>query len=106
MKYYKDGSFLQISRSLFTNGYFVELSSGAKELYLWLKELEHRYSNENGWFCRTDQQINEESNISISSIKRYRKELLESGLIVYRQSRWESETGMKSKERISCYKVF
>lgn len=97
---------MQFSRHGFTTEAYKNLSSGAFKMFVFLKELEHRFTgHDSEFFYYSDSDLATMSGLPIRSIKRYRKELIENGLILYSQAHFIDNKGKKSKERISCYKV-
>jgi hypothetical protein len=85
---------------------FRGLSSGAQDLYFWLKEMEHRYSGRNSEevFFHTDEAMAEEMKTSVSSIQRWRKELTDAGIVRNARLHFvESSTGKRSTKRVMGY---
>ena len=106
MAKYQQGNFLQIARGGFITEIYKELSSGAFKMFVFLKELEHRYTNGNNqFFYYADKELAEMTGLQQRSIQEYRKELIESGLILYSKVHFTLADGKKSKEKISCYKI-
>lgn len=78
---YKDGNYIQLSREIFDEEYKY-MSDSAKWLYCYLSEMEHRYTGEDKhWFYRTDSDIAEDLNWSLSKVQRIKKELSDYGFI-------------------------
>jgi len=70
-----------VRRDLFTEKY-SNLSNGAFKLYIWLLELEYRYANnESDYFIRTNKQLAQDTNMSLSRINKSKRELVRCGLI-------------------------
>lgn len=70
-----------VRRDLFTEKY-SDLSRDAKWLYVVLNELEHRYTNgENDCFYRSNEDLALDAQMSLATVKKYKKELVNSGLI-------------------------
>ena len=106
MAKYQSGNYIQFSRHGFTTEVYKNLSSGAFKMFVFLKELEHRFTGRNSeFFYYSDSDLAIMSGLSVRSVKAYRKELIESGLILYSQAHFIDNKGKKSKERISCYKI-
>lgn len=107
MSKYLQSNFLQISRKHFENGTFTGLSIGALSLYIWLKELEHRYCSkgENSFF-KTDSELSQLLNVSTKSIERYRKELVNAKLVnCERVHFYDSARNKYSEKRVLCYSI-
>ena len=78
---YKDGYYIQLSRCIFEADYKY-MSDSAKWFYCYLTELEHRHTGkEKQWFYRTDNDIAEDLNWSVSKVQRIKKELSDFGFI-------------------------
>lgn len=105
MKYNND-FYLQLSRHLFDDKY-INLSVSAKWLFVVLNELEQRYcSRDKNYFYRTDSDLAEDSGLSLSTVKRAKKELIDAGLIKCNLSPFVSElTNKKSKMHVTVYEI-
>jgi len=77
---YGNKHFIQLPREIFTEEY-NSLSRDAKWLYVVLKEDEHRYTSgkQNGknYFYRSDKDLAADAQMSITTLKKYKKELKE-----------------------------
>ena len=105
MKYQTD-DFIQIPRYIFRDINFLNLSAGAKAMYLILKELEHQYTNENNSiFFKSDAAISKMLNVSDKTVRKYKKELVNAGLIVKIVSKIPNIDGSKSEQSITCYRI-
>lgn len=98
--------YLQLSRKIFTEEY-KDLSNNAKWLFVVLNELEQRYTGEHeDFFFRTNEQLANDCNISLATLKRAKAELLETELIKSWQAHFiDKETGCKSKKHFTCYRI-
>jgi hypothetical protein len=103
----KDRFFLQLSRKLFHDPEFQKLSINAKWLYVVLNELEHRFSgNKEDFFFRSNNDLAKDAGFSLPTLKRAKKELIESGLVQVSFMHWvDSETGKRSKKHITAYQI-
>ena len=105
MKYQTD-DFIQIPRYIFRDINFLSLSAGAKGMYLILKELEHQYTNEDhSIFFHSDAAISKMLNVSDKTVRKYKKELVNAGLIEKIVSKIPNIDGSKSEQSITCYKI-
>lgn len=107
MSKYQRGDFLQIPRDGFRSGAYSGLSVGALAMLLWLKELEHRftYSDDNKYFYQSDDNLADLMNVSERSIRRWRQELINAGLIEFDRLHFkDTKSGKLSAKRIACYK--
>lgn len=105
MAKYGNISYLELPRKIFTDEY-RGLSKEAKWLYVVLKELEHRYtgSRTDGSFFKSDKDLSSFSGIKLTTMKKAKKELTESGLIETKQSCIEKD-GKKTKRHITTYRI-
>lgn len=94
-----------IRRDLFTEKY-SDLSRDAKWLYVVLNELEHRYTNsENDYFFRSNEDLAADAQMSLATLKRYKKELINSGLVECWKSHFILPDGKKSERMVTCYRI-
>lgn len=97
--------YLELTRELFTEEYST-LSIGAKWLFVVLNELEQRYTGkECDFFYRTDAELSEDANISLATLKRYKAELRDSGLVKMWNGHFKYPDGKKSEKKFSCYRI-
>lgn len=74
-------NYVKLSRDIFHEKY-KDLSTSAKWLYCVLTNLEYKYrSDKNNVFYRTNNDLVGDSGMSLASVKRAKKELLDAGLI-------------------------
>lgn len=102
---YKDGYYLQLSRNLFNDDRFKSLSVNAKWLYVVLCELEHRFTGQKEtFFFRSNEDLAEDTGLSLSSVKRAKKEL--EPFIKMWQMHWkDKESGKLSKKKITAFRI-
>ena len=77
---YGNTNFIQLQKKVFD----CELSAGAFRLYCTLALLEHKYTDGksgNDFFLRTDKQLAKDSYCSFNSVRKYKEELINAGLI-------------------------
>ena len=75
---YNNTYFMQVSRAIWD----IDLSDRAKLLFLWLNELEQRYTNsKQDYFYRTDEMLAEDMKWNIKTVRKVKAELKASGLI-------------------------
>ena len=97
---YKDGYYIQLSRSIFGEEYKT-MSDSAKWLYCYLSELEHRHTGEGkNWFYATDAKIADELNWSISKVQRIKSELLKYDLVKLYKTHSQTST-----RHMSAYEI-
>lgn len=97
--------YLQLSRKIFTDEY-KNLSREAKWLYVVLNELEHRYTGKNeDFFFRSNEDLSRDAQMSLPVLKKYKKELIESGLIQHWLGHFIRSDGKKSEKKVSCYRI-
>lgn len=105
---YRKGDYLQIPRQIFRETKFINLSAGAKAMYFLLKEFEHQYSEKSceGWFYKSDKDIGDLLNLSVGTVRKCKKELLDINIISARVSKpIDVTTGKKSEKGITEYKI-
>lgn len=89
---YKDGNYIQLSREIFDEEYKY-MSDASKWLYCYLSEMEHRHTgNDKHWFYRTDSDIANDLNWSVSKVQRTKKELFDYGFIKIMKTRSKTST--------------
>lgn len=97
---YKDGNYIQLSRVIFCDEY-RDMSDSAKWLYCYLSELEHRHTGiDKDWFYKTDKDIADSLNWSISKVQRLKKELSDYGFIKIMKTHSQNST-----MHITAYKL-
>lgn len=98
--------YLQLTRELFTEEY-KDLSNGAKWLFVVLNELEQRYTGKGcDFFYRIDEELAKDAGCSVRSVKNYKKELRDTGLVQMWNGHFvDSETGKKSEKKFSFYRI-
>lgn len=87
-----EDNFFRASHKIVETKEFLGLSLSAKILYFFLCKLRNRYADEEGIFYRSERMLLKDSNLSLASIRRARKELLQKGFI-----KWK-----KGKSHIAC----
>lgn len=117
---YKDGPFFQISRAPFQdNPYQADinnLSLAAFKLYIWLNELEHRYTGikktkskkpKQDWFFRTTKDLSVDTNLSQRTITKSKEELSKHGFIMTWQMHWivNAKTQQKSEKHVTAFRI-
>ena len=77
--------YAQISRAIWN----YDISDKAKLLFFWLNELEQRYTGpKQDYFYRSDEQLAEDLNWNIKTVKMAKAELKETDLIKICRVRW------------------
>ena len=109
MAKYKDGYYIELSRHLFNDPEYKGLSVNASWLYVVLNELEHRFTSgrDDGkqWFYRSDINLAADAKMSLSTLKRAKAELKESGLIEVDYAHWVDSYGKRSEKKITAYRI-
>lgn len=102
----KGSNFLQLSRKIWKDEY-KDLSVTAKWLYTTLNELEHRYTGDKqDFFFRSNEDLAKDCGISSRTLKRAKKELLDTDLVEHWLTHFiDQETGKKSKKKVSAYRI-
>ncbi|HEY5586726.1 MAG TPA: hypothetical protein VIK78_19830 [Ruminiclostridium sp.] len=102
-----NSNFMELSRLLFTEPY-NKLSQNAKWLFVTLNELEQRYTGtkEEDYFFRSNEDLSKDSGLSLPTLKRAKKELLQSDLVYSWQMHFnEVDTNKKSKLKVTAYRI-
>ena len=120
MPKYKSGSFFQVSRVPFqSDGIPADintLSLAAFKLYIWLNELEHRYTapkptkkkdkRQTDWFFRSLADLSSDTALSERAITNAKRELKEWGFIQTWQMHWvDPETQKKSYKHVTAFRI-
>lgn len=103
----KYGNFLQLSREIFNNEKYKELSKDACWLFVVLNELEHKYTGKKeDFFFRSNQELAIDSRMKLTSMKKAKKELEECKLIQTWQMNWiDTKTKKKSEKHVTAYRI-
>ena len=105
---YDNVYFLQLSRAIF-DGEHTHLSKGAKWVFVVLNELEQRYcSNGMKWFYRSDEDLALDTGYSLSTLKKYKRELRENApdLVKMGKCHWiDKENNKKSEKYVTSYTI-
>lgn len=97
--------YLQLTRELFTDDY-KDLSINAKWLFVVLNELEQRFTGTNKTtFTRSNQQLCEDTGMSLSTLKRAKAELIETDLIQIKIVPIVGKNNKKSSLHYTEYKI-
>ena len=108
---YKQDSFFQVSRLPFRNyenpAEINQLSLSSFKLYVWLHELEHRFTGPDCmFFFRSDRDLMNDVGMSKRTITRSKKQLVEFGFITTWMMHWlVEETGKKSEKHVTAYRI-
>lgn len=104
---YTNENYVKITRDIMKSG----LSNKAILLFLWLNELEQRFTSERNfdqrdWFMHTDREISEKSGMSINTVKSAKKELKEKGFIEISRGGWHyTKTGKSGIKQPTVYRI-
>ncbi len=103
---YGNEIFVQVPRCLWLEEN-KKLSFHAKWLFTTLNELEHRYTNiDTDYFFRSNELLAEDTGMSLSTVKRAKKELVELKFIQIWQMHWiDKKTGKKSEKKVTAYRL-
>ena len=98
---------MEVYRKIFHRRY-NNMPDAAKVLYFYLNELEQRYcTSEKTWFFRSDEDIANDLDWSVSKAKRAKQQLKKyHELIRFGTAHWQDpETGKRSEKRVTTYKI-
>ena len=103
---YQESDFHQVSNKLYRDNILSGVSVGAMALYGWLKYYEHCYCGKNeSVFFHSDNEISQDMHIHVNSICRYRKELVDAGIIKYERRHFKKDNGKLSEKRVASYEI-
>ncbi len=106
-------NFFKLSNEVIEEESFRKLSDSAFRLLVYLKQKEHRYGKRNQrgqlYFWRTDEQIAKDMRKNIKTVKKAKKELIESELIQidlmpYTITHPDGSTSL-SKKHVTVYRI-
>jgi len=104
MKYKSDGNYIQVSRDVFKEERFKKLSVNARWLYCVLVYLEANYTGkEVDYFYHSNEQLAKDTGLSISSVKRAKKEL--KGIVDFLTIFFSDKSGKKSRKHITGFRL-
>lgn len=99
---YNNTFFMQVSREIWD----ANLSDHAKLLFLWLNELEQRYTGTNrDYFYRTDEMLANDMKWNIKTVQKAKRELKESALIKTVKVRYLNKDGKRSTYWMTGYTI-
>ena len=98
--------YLELSRELFTDTY-EDLHYISKWIFVGLNELEQRYVNKGDtFFYRSDENLAKDCGISVASVRRYKKILIDRQFIQHWNMHWiDPITKKKSERKVSAYRI-
>jgi hypothetical protein len=98
--------FLELSRHIFTDQY-SHLSLNAKWLFVVLNELEQKFTGKDeDFFFRSNEDLSNDSGMSLPTLKRAKAELLKTDLIQHWYMHFQNtETGKLSEKKVSAYRI-
>lgn len=108
-KYKPEGYYIQLTRAL-TEPQYSNLSPGAKWLFVTLAYNEHRFTTGRAggedFFFRSDADLARDAGYSITTLKKYKKELKNTDLIKTWAMHWvDPDTGKKSEKKVTAYQL-
>ena len=97
--------YLELSRELFTEEY-KHLSINAKWLFVVLNELEQKFTGKKeDFFTRSNEQLTEDTSMSLATLKRAKKELVKTDLIDTWKCHFVKRDGKKSENYYTAYRI-
>lgn len=107
MAKYGNTFYMQLTRVLWQEPY-KDLSINAKWLFVTLNELEQRFTgnSEKGYFFRTDEELCKDTGLSLSTLKRAKKELKGTDLVIIRYGHFTNiENNKLSEKKVTTYTI-
>lgn len=101
MNIYDNGDWFKCSKDIIRD---KNISQSAKWLYVVLSALNNHYGKDKGFFSRTNNDLMNDCNMSIGTLKKAKNELVEHGYIkVWHNQLWEDKENNKSTTFRICY---
>lgn len=99
-------NFLQLNREIF-NGKHKSLKWGAKYLYAALSELEHKFTGtKEDFFFRATKDLEGDTGMSAKTIRKYRNQLVDAGLIQTWRMHWvDQDTQKQSEKSVMAFRI-
>lgn len=104
---YNNSHFMQVSRKLFEYS-FEELPHYSRYIFFVMNELEHKYTGDRGqqYFYRSNKELALDCGLSVKTIQRYKKYLIDLKLIKHwKMHFFDEETKKYSEHRVSAYQI-
>lgn len=97
--------YMQLSRAPFDENH--HLSHSALVLFVWLNELEQRFTGEDkDWFLCTDEELCEFTGYSINTVKKAKAELKQTDLVEISRGKWiYTKTGKSGIKQPTKYRI-
>lgn len=115
MPKYKSGNFFQVSRLIFKDQKFLDLSHTAKYFFFMLCEIEHRFTGirtknkkkrSEDYFFRSTNDLETDTGLTENTLRKCRKELEAIGYIQTWKMHWvNNETGKKSEKHTIAFRL-
>lgn len=99
--------YLELSRDIFNKHTYEELPMYSRWIFTVMNELEQRYTGKKeNFFFRSDEDLANDCNLSVATIKRYKKQLIDLEYIQHWNMHYiNTETGKKSEKKVSAYRI-
>ena len=99
--------YLELSRTLFNSHTFEELPMYSRWIFVVMNELEQRYTGKNEtYFFRSDEDLAKDCGLSVATIKRYKKPLIQLKYIQHWNMHFKNtETGKLSEKKVCAYRI-
>lgn len=103
----KEGNFIELSRKLFNDEKFKELSQNAKWVYVVLNELEHKYTGKKeNFFFRSDNDLANDCDMALRTLKTAKSELKNKNIVQMWLTHFRDvKTGKLSEKHVTAYRV-
>ena len=99
--------YIQLGRDVFNEYDYQELPMYSRWIFTVLNELEHKYTGKNeDFFFRSNELLAEDCGLSIKTIKRYKKYLIDLGFIESWHMHFRNtESGKLSEKKVCAYRI-
>jgi len=99
--------YLELGRDIFNEFDYEKMPMYSRWIFTVMNELEQKYTGKKeDYFFRSDEDLAKDCGLSIATIKRYKKPLIEHGYIKHWNTHFiNNETKKKSEKKISAYRI-
>ena len=104
---YKDGNYIQLPRKIFNDFDYESVPMYSRWIYTMMCELEHKFTGKKeDFFFRSDEDLASDCGLSVATIRRYKKPLIDSGLVEHWNTHFRDPiTKKRSEKKVSAYRI-
>lgn len=98
--------YLELGRSIFNEHAYDELPMYSRWIFTVMNELEQKYTGKKeDYFFRSDEDLAKDCGLSIRTVQRYKKPLIDLKYIQHWNTHFIDKDGKKSEKKISAYRI-